>query len=851
MGNKRRVWAMIWVILCILMIMSSDITSYAESTNTENEEKLIYFIYDNSISMIRENLGNDKVERKWGAQAQYAVKAFCAMSNPEDEIAFYKVGKREETIYYEKEVINKGEDHIENLEKYIEAIDKIKFDGAYTFDTRIKSVIDEMSPIHFNGEKWIVMFTDGAIEKEKDGKKIGEYTEDEFYNKLKGYMAGTDIKFYFVNINPNHTDIPIQKVTNDNIFWYRMADEAGVSILDSILMVTEEIYGKRRLPDEKIIEEEGKLEISFDIPVSDVMLLLQEAENTDDISWDEYVEGAEWSLILKGEAFGNYDISNDNVDDKSTGPSGILIDCDNFLKWDADQEEHYIELEIPEGVTDYVVYYTPEVATKVSLTPVDNMQSDTVVKEGRYVEGTYNVGVQLWDEEHNLDVSESELLVGETFNIEIDTNKKHDEKIPISEKVDISFLEGTSKISITTSWGTAAELSVKMEDDLEEYSLELKAQDSTFYYNELDKKENGIVVSLKDREGNALEGFSELDIEIEFLNEKGICNEIVCEKEYDNKQDAWIIYPLLKDEKNKDVSGDLSCRVFVTVPSDYYEDPYTYEQELLLHMDVEDESLEFEVPRELEKSRHLLIPFKSVDIPITYKWNGQEVEADEFQTTVQVTYRNGEVDELSFDNRNVNLKGNIKYFWNRPTKIQVTTNAVYTAHGESFETGKKTEEIMVKNPSAKEIILVVLHIIACLLLVIIIGFDIYKLVVWRVREKSFVLTPEVDVGYTDGIAETGKSVKTRYERFLWVFLKGYYTEIVLDVQGKKVMLQVRTEGDNYELCLVEDGLDRVLTVGGQKVLSEWLIFDKTSSECLLEVPEVGTMKILIHFGGKR
>ena len=134
--------------------------------------------------------------------------------------------------------------------------------------------------------------------------------------------------------------------------------------------------------------------------------------------------------------------------------------------------------------------------------------------------------------------------------------------------------------------------------------------------------------------------------------------------------------------------------------------------------------------------------------------------------------------------------------------------------------------------------------------IIVVGFDIYKWIVWVVQEKSFILRLEVEVSYTDSIAETGKNVRTKLEVF-WGFLKGYYTEIVLDVQGKKVRLRVRTEGDNYELCLIEDGVEGVLTVGGQRVLSQWLMFDKTSNECLLEVPEVGTMKIVIYFGGKR
>lgn len=285
MKIKRVLQIWIW----LLFFMGNTLKVQAE------EGKLIYFVYDNSGSMVEVGKGEENPEapvgtpRSWGAQAQYAVKAFCTMSNPEDEIRLYPIDKKYVEGTWPKTITNiEGKDNYQ--EEYTKLIDEIDFNGQNTLYTEIENAIKDIKIKNFSGEKWVVIFTDGILQNYKKA--------DEFYEKLTSDLAGTDINFYFVGLNPRENSYSSLK-SGQNIKFYHLSNEKNGTILQSILKVTEEIYGKRRFPKEMVKESTQKdkkiLSMEFGIPVSDVMVILQaegDSETGEKISFDQYLSGS-------------------------------------------------------------------------------------------------------------------------------------------------------------------------------------------------------------------------------------------------------------------------------------------------------------------------------------------------------------------------------------------------------------------------------------------------------------------------------------------------------------------------------------------------------------------------------
>ena len=163
MKIKRILQIWIW----LLFFMGNALKVQAE------EDKLIYFVYDNTISMVMVVDDDENpvgTPRNWGAQAQYAVKAFCTMSNPEDEIWFYPIDKKDIEGTWPK-TITKQETKDNYSKEYIMLIDEIYFNGQDTLYTEIGNAIRDIKAKSFSGEKWVVIFNVIEIKSERKESK--------------------------------------------------------------------------------------------------------------------------------------------------------------------------------------------------------------------------------------------------------------------------------------------------------------------------------------------------------------------------------------------------------------------------------------------------------------------------------------------------------------------------------------------------------------------------------------------------------------------------------------------------------------------------------------------------------
>ena len=837
MRNKRIGCLGIWLGLCLLIFIGSRMCVQAEENTIEkNESKLIYFVYDSSISMIEDN-------RDWGAQAQYAVKAFCAMTNPEDIIRFYRIdtetkqGKKYNT-YEELDNVSEVYDY---RKAYGDIIDSIKFDGDNTLETQIVKAINDINSLQFHGEKWVVMFTDGKIEKNPVTEE--KYTEHEFYKILENNLVNLDVKFYYVNINAGEEG---KQQSDGNIIWYRLADHKDATILDSILTVTEEIYEKRRLPDEILVKEGEQLNISFDIPVSEVMLLSH--TSNEEVSFANSTNGAKWSYLLTSKAVGYRE--KNKSEEEVYGPSGIMLNCDNLLKTNNHNNgstTYDLEVTLPEADITSVVYYTPDVELKIVVT----RESDTenIVKKDKYIEGEYQIGINLLDEKTNKDVSNSELLQGETYSIKVNGQEIASD-LSINERITYQFDEGEYEIYAETSWGVRDEFKIIVEDNLENYTLELDTKDTTFYYNKLEKKEECVIVRLEDNNGNVIDGFAQMTPKIKFYQDKKLCKDMEYEANYEDG--AWKIYPLLKEDAGCDISGDLECMVTITVDSEYYKEPFIYENTVTLDMDVEDGLFDIQIKDKVEGEWKLLVPIFSAEVPVTYTWNGEALKGYEIEnpdTTIEIIYDKGENEIKIYDTQKVEIWGKLKHFCDFPTEIKVTVSASYTAFGKTYELNESPKTILIEEVSiftkffwGTVMLVIILFFFWCII-------NLAIVVRWRIKKRHISLKPKVGCRYVNSAVETDAKISTKHEWF-FVFFKDYYFKITIEILGKELILIVKDMKNTYRICLQNSDDAWNLYANGKKITRRDMILHKSVNELQLEVPEMDVRIIKIQFGGE-
>lgn len=833
------------IVLCLLLFMGNTMKVRAE------EGKLIYFVYDNSKSMVKVGRDEEGAEapadtpRNWGAQAQYAVKAFCTMSNPEDEIWFYPIDESKVNGTWPRTITNpKG---MSNYQKeYTEIIDEIKFNGQETKYGQIETAINDMKNGNFSGEKWVVMFTDGDIE-ELD-KTV--YGDDTFNELLKRDLRDTGINFYFVDLCPKEeSKNPVE--TQGNIYSDRLVEQENGTILQSILKVTEKIYGKRRLQEE-IIKESIKadsktLSVEFGIPVHDVMIILQAEEAGEEesrISFDNYFQNSP-----------KYEISSlsQSNDGNINGPYGIIANCDNYLKKNGNN--YTLSVEIPKEITEYAVYYTP--ATEVQIVVNQEIEG---VKEGNYVEGEAVLGVQLINAETKKVIkSQSPLLENESVDILVDGNRY---TIGIYEELVLNLEVGEVEIEAETSMGKAETLSIDVKEEPRKYELKADTETDIFYYNRLEEKENAVIVQLVNEETNSIAEIKDKDLKVSFWQGDRKVNNLDCELGENSGEHQKLIYPLLEDNKNREISGDLTCKIEVIKEVDYYEKDLKYETEILLPMDVE-EVFQIEIPEDSKeniKNWKLLLPIGRTKVEPIYTWNGEELEwkeTDEIETTLYIQYSD-EVKEIHMENELPFVKGSFYHFKNFPSEIELVTKATYTAFGKPMEL-EIPEDIYLEEVDWKDkaiALTILLGMLMGIMIILCIIFNLGRIIVWSIKDKRLIFfAPKVYSRYVDSRFQREQKAKIKYEWMVKILLLSNYcyritVNIYTKEKEKKLLLEVFTRKDTYKIRVIEKDSDWKVQINGMLITEEFEEFSKSLSEIYFDARDRKPQIITIQFGGR-
>lgn len=846
MKAKKFIW--IWVGLVFFMCTGLKVKA--------EEGKLIYFVYDNSDSMRVVDLDNKEAPRgtprDWGTKAQYAVKAFCAMSNPEDEIKFYRIDNE-----IARETESEGEwpkpNHKETKdyrEEYISLVDEIYFDGTVTLYGQIETAIKEIKDRVFQGEKWVIVFTDGEIkEYDTDGSK-------NLNDRLISDLKESDINLYFVSLNPEKSE-ENRVETKGNITAYYLSDEEKSTILQSILKVTEEIYGKRRFPENRIVENsDGNnriLSIDFGIPVSDVMVILQtEAEENEklEIAFKECLPGSEKFNIT---SIAKYHENNSLINVDGSWIYGVVAKCDNFLKKNGNS--YTLNIEIPEKTQEYAVYYTPAVYPQIFI----NQEQDKV-REGNYVEGEYTLGIELVNSETKEVIeSGSELLKEEEVSFQINGNSYTQS---IAKVMPLELSAGEVIVEADTTLGITEPLQITVRENPEKFRLDAKIDKDKFYYNRLEQKENVITVRLINGERNISNLLKKEKVNITFFQEDKKIPNLIYDIQYDSAKQAMLVYPLLKDD-NRNLTGDITCYITVPVEIDYYEKAFEYEEEIILPMVVEENLFEVKIEKDKIESKkygiknwQLLIPFYSRKIPIEYSWNGKVLnwkEVDEISTTLKIEYPGNSTEELNIPDKPAVIEGKWNYFFDFPNKVGIITKASYTAFGIT-DTKEDLYEIVLDDIVWTERMIVIIGLIVILIAIGIAINNVLKLIEWSIREKKIIcIAPEVFSSFIGSSINKRQKVKTVYKNRI-IFLD-YSFEVLVNIhqkeQEKKLVLEIVTGKYTYRIRIKEGEKEWSLSQNGQIITQEFEEFSRNMTEFYLDVQDGNPQVINIRFGGEK
>lgn len=518
-----------------------------------------------------------------------------------------------------------------------------------------------------------------------------------------------------------------------------------------------------------------------------------------------------------------------------------------------DRNNYSLSIEIPQEITEYAVYYTPAVQPKIYV-----KQQIEGVKEGNYIEGECTFGIQLINAETNEVInSESSLLESESADVLINGNKY---TMGIYEELVQTVDVGEIKIEAKTSLGKAETMYIDIKEDPQNYVLKVDKETEKFYYNRLEEKENAIIVQLVNEERNTIAEIEDKDIKVSFWQGDTKVHNLDFELGEDSVKQGRIIYPILKDKKNRDISGNLTCKIEVIKEIDYYNKDFKYETEIFMPMDVEEGLFKVEIPEDTKekfKNWKLLILGFPIKISPVYTWAGEEMEwkeTDEIETTIYVQYPE-EKREIHIENELPFMRGSFYHYNAFPSEIEIVTKATYTAFGKTMES-KDSDKIYLEDIEWKEKAAVLIGMIMGLFFILCTIWNVWKLVSWRIKEKKiFVLAPEIYSHYVDSRFLKKQSSKTKYKGILKILiLLDYYFEISVNIRTKekqrKLVLEVISRKDTYKIRVVERDKEWKVQINGLLITEEFEEFNKSLSEIYFDARDGKPQIITIQFGGR-
>ncbi len=266
------------VLMIILLVYSIKMVSQASimaAWDDDEKPKVIYVVYDNSTSMVRDDLSDNKGEKEYTTrwvEASYAIKALATMMNDEDVLRIYPIsgsGKLDEIKFK-----NNTLDNV--LKKIDSEMNSLKWETGTLFSSVENAVIDLRSIYDSKYEYWVVILTDGAfIDLEDDPEPL----QDKLENLNSGEVGeGKPIHFAYIYISGgSETEIKEKTEVKENMPYILIPDSTEEEITGKITNIANKIYNRVAIksPEDYIVTEGNNTRIELNIPLERALVFIQ------------------------------------------------------------------------------------------------------------------------------------------------------------------------------------------------------------------------------------------------------------------------------------------------------------------------------------------------------------------------------------------------------------------------------------------------------------------------------------------------------------------------------------------------------------------------------------------------
>jgi len=365
--KMKRVTAL-FISLIFISIIS--VPLYSQSYTTEEPSKAVHIVYDDSVTMIRDD--NGKYVDRW-AQAKYAMEVFAVMLEKKDSMRVYYMS--------DFDVINKGN---------LNASARINISGSESAANRVAQVHNTVTESHNTpydtvakayadlkdakaDRKWLVVMTDGeynflngqANENVPVNSYFAQYVKESDVN-ICILAMGTDFQTIFKEV-PNR------------IFFEQAKDNN--EILGKIISICNRIFNRNELS----FTNETRYEFTFDIPMEELLVFAQGAEVK--------VNGMKGSGKYNPRDTVNVRYSEVAAENFRNAPVNIPRDLTGVIAtFSGIIKKGTYSLDIT-GAQKVKIYYKPEVKVDIKL-----LRNGREVRANNITEGKYHIQYGIVDE---------------------------------------------------------------------------------------------------------------------------------------------------------------------------------------------------------------------------------------------------------------------------------------------------------------------------------------------------------------------------------------------------------------------------------------------------------------------
>jgi len=403
--------------ISLILISIVAMPLHSQSYTTEHRSKAIHIVYDDSVTMIRDDDGV-YVDR-W-AQAKYAMEVFAVMLEDKDTMRVYYMS--------DFDVLNKGNlnasarINILGSEPTVSRVAKVHNTVTESHNTPYDTVVKAYADLkNINADKkWLVVMTDGEYNflngKLNENIPVNDYFS-QYVNESSVNICilamGTDFKTVF-------KEVPAR------IFFDQAKDNN--EILGKIISICNRIFNRNKIDFTNVTRRE----FSFDIPMEELLVFAQGAEvkvnsmkGSGTYNPSEAVNVRYSEKAATSENFAN----NPNVV-IPRNLTGVIATFPNVKKGS-------YSLDI-DGARTVDVYYKPEVKVDIKL-----LRNRREVRANDISEGKYRIQYGIVDEKGKF--FESSLLGNVEYTATLQNNGQ---TIPIEFDDAVNLKQGELEVYV-------------------------------------------------------------------------------------------------------------------------------------------------------------------------------------------------------------------------------------------------------------------------------------------------------------------------------------------------------------------------------------------------------------------